>query len=203
MPTGIKDGHKHLLVCFLILITRIEFFIGTSPPAASSLKRLPIYTSRTVAGTIKKFDKTQEPISTPKTPSSRSLERTPYNNLENTNLSKRNTKTDTRHTSRVDKILEKFSKKEPDTIPVPVSQIRYRSPSPSLLRKTQAVLAKEKCNEIYMTKNVPKSPVASHKMSSVYNKTNKVPCPNSPVVNRREKPKSENFQKAVAFWNLT
>lgn len=110
---------------------------------------------------------------------------------------------DIRHVSRVEKMLEKFSE-EKSFLPVPTSPVKFRSPSPSLLRKTQAVIAKEKCNENYIAKNIPKSPVASQKRTSIYNNnSHKLSCPNSPVVNRREKPKNESFQKAVAFWNLT
>lgn len=117
-------------------------------------------------------------------------------------MNKDHVKTDTRHVSRVDKMLEKFSK-EKKTLAVPAPQLRYRSPSPSLLRKTQAVIAKENCNEHYLARNIPKSPVASQKMTSVYSKSSKIPCPSSPLVNRRETPKNESFQKAVAFWNVT
>lgn len=136
------------------------------------------------------------------------MDRKPYNNsnnnhnhlLNNDNI-KTNSETKTRHVSRVDQMLEKFSN-EKNSLTVPAPQIRCKSPSPSLLRKTQAVIAKEKCNEHYMAKNIPKSPVASHKMASICNKPNRTSCPNSPAINRKEKPKNENFQKAVAFWNL-
>lgn len=188
------------------------FPLGKSPTAAGSLKRLPIYTSRTVAGTIKKFDPSNQNLTKPNNKSSpkpetylsRSLERTPESYLDNknrNNLSNIDRK-DIRHVSRVEQMLGKFSE-DKSFLPVPISPIKFRSPSPSLLRKTQAVIAKEKCNDHYMAKTIPKSPVASQKVTSSYNNSHKLSCPNSPVVNRREKPKNESFQKAVAFWNLT
>lgn len=159
-----------------------------------------------MAGTIKKFDPSPENPNKPDS-KSRSFERISNNHLDNKNQSnlsyKSHSKSDNSRVSRVDKMLEKFSKEEKNTLTVPTPQVRYRSPSPSLLRKTQAVIAKEKCNEQYTAKNIPKSPVASHKLTSVFNKSTKIPCPSSPVVNKREKPKNESFQKAVAFWNLT
>lgn len=167
-----------------------------------------------MAGTIKKFDPSHQTLnrpnnrlSAPRTRHlSRSAERSPQNHLDNQNqnntTNRHNLKHDNKHASRVDEMLEKFSK-EKCSLPVPTSQVRYRSPSPSLLRKTQAVIAKEKSTEHYVANNIPKSPVASHKQTSLYPKSNKMSCPNSPLVNRKEKPKNENFQKAVAFWNLS
>lgn len=196
------------------------FFIsGKSPSAASSLKRIPIYTSRTVAGTIKKFDST---------PDNKSINNVKINHTHNncnnnsqichndkfnntkavTNFSNRDcTNNVTKHVSRVDKIVEKLSNNDQNnkdgnlTVSTPI--VRYRSPSPSLLRKTQAVIAKEKCNEYYMTKQALRSPVCSPKIAHVNNSSNKVPCPNSPSLIRKGKPKSESFQKAAAFWNLS
>lgn len=191
-------------------------FPGKSPSAASSLKRLPIYTSRTVAGTIKKFDPSQENKSTNtnqttnNNTNNNSHQMSCNNNSTNTKastkcLNNENTKKSNKHISRVDKIVEKLSNKETvgnhdGNLTVSPPTVRYRSPSPSLLRKTQAVIAKEQCNEYYMAKQALKSPVASPKRVHV---SNKVPCPPSPNVFRKDKPKSESFQKAAAFWNLS
>ncbi|KAH1008358.1 hypothetical protein HUJ05_008917 [Dendroctonus ponderosae] len=63
--------------------------------------------------------------------------------------------------------------------------VRFRSPSPSLLRKTQAVINKEKCNERYRAQN---------NLDSPRNRT-----PRSPTLKLRGN--NECFQKVSAFWN--
>lgn len=66
--------------------------------------------------------------------------------------------------------------------------LRYRSPSPSLLRKTQSSMAKEQNNERVVSKLAGTNGT-------------KTPSKLSPSVPRIDKPQSEKFQRVSAFWN--
>ncbi|VEN54177.1 unnamed protein product [Callosobruchus maculatus] len=152
-----------------------------SPSAAGSLKRLPIYTSRTVANTIKKFDQ-------PENQNSPTITKTDSFTKSDRNRGN--------HVSKIDKIVERLSTPDKPTngSNTLAPTVRYRSPSPSLLRKTQAVIAKEQANEYFVAKQGLKSPLNSPKL----NRSN---YPKSPSLGRKDKPKSESFQKAAAFWS--
>ncbi|KAL3284834.1 hypothetical protein HHI36_018973 [Cryptolaemus montrouzieri] len=89
--------------------------------------------------------------------------------------------------------LNKFDKTDNkilngNKIEVPKQSLRYRSPSPSLLRKTQAVIAKEQNNERYLSQLANKNITNGTK-----SKINSTP--------RKDKPQSEKFQRVAAFWN--
>lgn len=150
------------------------------------MKRLPIYTSRTVAGTIKKFD-ARDTTDKPPLPKPEQNHRTLKpngNGVTSIHTTSTLEKTST-HTSRVEQIKEKLSSNEKlNTLSAASPTVRFRSPSPSLLRKTQAVIAKEQSNEYYVSKH------------GKY-----VPDQQSPTVNNKDKPKSDSFRKAAAFWN--
>lgn len=198
---------------------------GKSPSATSGLKRLPIYTSRTVAGTIKKFDATHDSTEMPtivipkKEVNSQCKSKHIINNHKFSNnnhveqnndinkikiCSKLVTKHDDQHFSKVEKIVEKLSniEKTSENNTLTTTTVRYRCPSPSLLRKTQAVIAKEQCNEYYMAKQALKSPTNTPNLTPK-STSNKVAYhrSRSPLVNKKDKPKSESYQKAAAFWN--
>ncbi|KAG5884433.1 hypothetical protein JTB14_024376 [Gonioctena quinquepunctata] len=209
-------------VSSLKLSDKIESFNNApikckSPSAPSGLKRLPIYTSRTVAGTRKKFDTSNGNPDI----SIQSVEKTNghpnkihLNNKirDNSNDNDSNRKTRShfgtverkgeKHVSRVEKIMEKLSGNEnsaENALSSAPTTIRYRSPSPSILRKAQAVMAKEQPDGKYTSNDVDSpqgSPMSAPKFGSI-----NITCPKSPLVNRKDKPKSESFQKAAAFWN--
>lgn len=236
-----------------------------SPPPSESLRRLPIYTSRTVAGTIRKFDnqkssqenspifeKTPSPIilltRTPefsrKSPNNRQspIFSRKYDgsvNSRDTMLSCKNHQTDPKYsptsrdicpcrtppknsdlsssnlpskiavlkppspsdettkprTSKVDRLVQKIEQKSIQNnvttgggaLNTASPTVRFRSPSPSLLRKTQAVINKEKCNEFYRAKHSDEFP--SH--------------PKSPIFSRKDLvgKNRDCFQKVSTFWN--
>lgn len=204
----------------LILI----FVLAKSPSSTDSLKRLPIYSSRSVAKTIKKFDiidKSPKSVvsnnSHLKAVRSSKTEKNDANLLEVNNklnektlsspvqqkkllscpqpVDDRNEKVSSK--SNVEKIVQKISPPSNGTNNLkPVSSVKYKCPSPSLLRKTQAVLAKEQSNEYYMSKHSKEKNNSNHLNDQISNT-----CPKSPAVSRKDKPKSASFQKAAAFWN--
>nr|XP_023019109.1 myosin light chain kinase, smooth muscle-like [Leptinotarsa decemlineata] len=214
--TSVENFHLKS-VSNLKLSEKIESFsnasIKSKPPSASDgLKRLPIYISRTVAGTIKKFDTPDK--------STYSMRKTiDQQNKTMSNTILRDSCNDGNHdkgssvesvttkecepVSRVEKIVEKFSSNEKlsdDVLSSASTTIRYRSPSPSVLRKTHALIAKGQCNDEYMLKAGMDSSQLSPKLAPKFGSIN-ITSPKSPLVNRKDKPKSESFQKAAAFWN--
>lgn len=188
-------------------------FAAKTYSTSDSLKRLQIYSSRSVANAIKKFDNLDSspdssnpspvhlsPVETvsKKETKSRSPSRlkTPPSNNQNVKLTSELTSTRRSSPNENSPRQKNNTSSKPPKSDNPTNGsppiVRYRCPSPSLLRKTQAVIAKEQCNEYYLAKNGLLSP----------NSTNqRFTCPKSPVLNKREKPKSESFQKAAAFWN--
>ncbi|KAK9886789.1 hypothetical protein WA026_018441 [Henosepilachna vigintioctopunctata] len=94
---------------------------------------------------------------------------------------------------RIEKIVSDEHKKCSDRIEI-VKPVGYRSPSPSLLRKTQAVIAKEQTNDRYLSKN------ANNDLRNGVNGTKISPKVNS-TTPRTDKLHSEKFQRVAAFWN--
>ncbi|KAJ3662886.1 hypothetical protein Zmor_007204 [Zophobas morio] len=205
-----------------------------SPSSTGSLKRLPIYSSRSVAKTIKKFDKIEK---SPKTVVNNRFDKDQNSKLSNkdkneVNMLEVNNKLNSVKTisspiqqkkifsspkfvenknesvvckSKVEKIVQKMSVSDSNAANnnnnninlKPVGSVKCKCPSPSLLRKTQAVIAKEQSNEYYMSKHNHENKV--HTPKHMVDQNSKFP--KSPVAGRREKPKSASFQKAAAFWN--
>ncbi|CAG9821697.1 unnamed protein product [Phaedon cochleariae] len=200
---NLSNGKKPPSGLSLKLCDKIETFSNVSTKsksgtASNSLKRLPIYTSRTVAGTIKKFDfspTTPEKSIVPSTKKNSFSEK--CNISENNNNNHDDSKSDkmlngNKHVSRVDRILEKLSINDNVmcSASTTVATVRYRSPSPSILKKARAVTGK---NNLDGGQEMIDSPP---KFNSI-----KISCPQSPLVNKKDKPKSESFQKASAFWS--
>lgn len=197
---------------------------GKPQPASESLKRLPIYTSRTVANTIKKFDhqitKTSPPpeessspiilvthspqlyrkssnIKTlpPKSPVLSRIGQDPARIPRTTSrppkitINEEPTKT---RQSKIDRLVQKLENKTQiddggELFKTGKPTVRYRSPSPSLLRKTQAVINKEQANELYRNKHQLETP-----------KNGSPDSPKSPKLNRS---RNDSFRRAAAFWN--
>lgn len=185
--------------------------------ASESLKRLPIYTSRTVANTIKKFDVHSSSPSQEEPPcpvilitNSPQLSRKPVNTTthsasnsrvdaatssrigqDSARRCKHATETDAEpRLSKIDRLVKKLEKNKPNDggndLVTAKPTVKYRSPSPSLLRKTQAVINKEQCNELYRAKHN----LGAHKVNQ--------PSPLSPNLSRRQ---NDSFKRATAFWN--
>lgn len=112
-------------------------------------------------------------------------------------------KSPTSPTRNKDKLISSspFIKNSKNTIQISSQSsntTRHQLPSPSLLRKTRAVIAKEQQNtQLMLCKKT--SPTAKKKV------TNSIKNSQSPPFARKlkgnEKPKSDSFQKAAAFWN--
>ncbi|XP_060535558.1 myosin light chain kinase, smooth muscle [Cylas formicarius] len=140
------------------------------PNAGHCLSRLPVYTSRTVTATRKKFDRPEA------TPTNQRLRQAPPSSPAPVRKPRPHA---------VDRLVERLEGGgDGSTLRTATPTVRFRSPSPSLLRKTQAVIAKEQWRDdperLYPKNGCPKSPGAARK---------------------ERKPKSEAFQRAAAFWN--
>lgn len=125
--------------------------------------------SRSVQDTIKKFDKKLQQDTPTVTPPIITVQRS----LSATGRNREPT---------IDRLVQRLETATPP-LDTATPTVRYRSPSPSLLRKTQAVLNKEACTKdrFTPTKNGDGRP------------------PKSPALRRRGN--HEGFQKAAAFWN--
>lgn len=179
--------------------------LGKSPNTTSSLTRLPIYSSRSVQNTIKKFDNidsvpkntvysNKNKVQSKKESTKLEIATNNFNNHFNKHLPLSQEVQSTvierkeklvNHKFQVDEIIEN---EKTNVISHSVengnSKIEKNPyPSSSLLKKTQSVLAKENGKD----QNLKIRPSG----------------PQSPDMNKKDitKPKSASFQKAAAFWN--
>ncbi|KAF2897973.1 hypothetical protein ILUMI_08202 [Ignelater luminosus] len=183
---------------------------GKSPTTSNGIK--PITPTNSVASVIKKFDQldkstqsSSEPLKKSTMFNSNTLPFTSRRSKTNLNQSLNVPKSPTSPTRNKSKLVissSPFIKNSKNSIQVSSQSSnttpRHQLPSPSLLRKTQAVIAKEQQNnQLVLSKRT--SPTAKKKV------TNSVKNSQSPPFARKlksnEKPKSDSFQKASAFWN--
>jgi len=193
---------------------------GKSPATSNGIKTMT--STNSVANVIKKFDQLDKPSTTEPSPQQPrrstilpkpSLPFTSKSAQVNLNKSLFVPKAPTSPTKLKNKLISpspinnnKYHQISSELPKRESSTTRHRLPSPSLLRKTQAVIAKEQSNPLLTKKT---SPTAKTKLTfstkSSLEKTNATKNSNSPPFNRKiktnEKPKSDSFQKAAAFWN--
>lgn len=136
---------------------------------------LQSYKSKSVANTIKKFDQLDSNTNT-----FTSFKSSPLTSPEPHQANE-----------KITNYLSSPSKEKPKL--TSETTLKCKSPSPSLMRKTQSFMAKEKTYET--TKKIPSprstlNEIKSTKQPSHFEKNVKT-----------SKPMKENFQKAAAFWN--
>lgn len=192
---------------------------GKSPATSNGVKS--ISSKNSVASVIKKFEQIDK-TSTPKPPSQSStksliLNKTslPFSSTKTQFVIGKSplnfTKSEQNKLSSVSKLKStsinnnKSIQKSPE-FPKKETSTRFQLPSPSLLRKTQAVIAKEQSNDFITKRTTPTANTkASFHTKSSSQKVNTVKDSSSPPFVRKiqtnEKPKSASFQKAAAFWN--
>lgn len=189
-----------------VLLNRKKCFFTDKPPAPSISIKLPTkYPSKSVASFIKKFDQLdknpinspnpqKQPKTAPKITSPTPIRKPP--NKTATNPTKTN--------ATPSKTIENNIVEEK-----PQQQIKYKLPSPSLMRKTQAFMAKENSNEFLSARRFDKPPPSpkSARKNLIVNSNEKIESNaflttiKSSKKDEKVRQKSESFQKAAAFWN--